>query len=690
MLPRDVLAKAIEQAQRGKLDSELQAALRELIDSDTGLSSLRRAADVLSPGASAPPWLRALGTEIFRSQFELNHAAVDVLEDLPWLSSRADPAREVERRLAKWIRFTAKPPRKSGLRGGAVFLAKGAGLLAWGRLEEQRQKDLFAANRALVDLLSRLAANRSLAERSSALELAPGTSSRLEPWLSAQRRFLGAVRAFVERYGKALTSRSAAVEALPRSPLPASHPTVSVLYVGHGQPPEIPGALEVLREPSDVADARGEVIVRLQAGDRLTPEGLAALAHPFETKEIELSYGDALRPDGSGTFKPGWSPETLWAWSYVGDTFAVRTSIAKKHGLARSKPALEWLLASNFKEAAVARVPRFVTHSAGAISSLAEPVVVEADLKRRGAGGVVKVHGALREVHLAPREGTRVSIVVPFKDKTELLEGLYASLRRHEAGLDWELILANNGSREGSTARFLASLRDPRVHVFDWNQPFNYSLLNNAGAARARGELLLFLNNDVEVQCDGWLADLAGFAQLPEVGAVGARLSYGDGSLQHAGVVVGLRGLAGHAFARWRPEYGPTPFGPPEATRNWSAVTGACLMIRKELFHRLGGFDPALAVSGGDVALCLKVRQQGLRVVCVGHVKLAHYESQSRGRDPVPRNDVLREAHLYRSLLESGDPYYHPLLSTEAAHGGPGVRVEPPLEHALRALQPWL
>jgi GT2 family glycosyltransferase len=301
------------------------------------------------------------------------------------------------------------------------------------------------------------------------------------------------------------------------------------------------------------------------------------------------------------------------------------------------------LTAKSLREAEVIRIPSVLSHRARPAEHPLRPV-------RRAVTGE-----------------PRVTIIVPFKDKPHLLRGLWESLLRHDAGLPWDLVLVSNNSVEAETFTFLEQLRDRRVSWFEWNQPYNWSAINNAAAASAQTELLLFMNNDMAVISDGWLRELAGFALDPEIGIVGARLRYEDDSLQHAGVVIGLHGLAGHIFARWRPEYGPTPFGPPDATRNWSAVTGACQMIRRDLFERLGGFDEQRVVSGGDVELCLRVRQRGLRVVCVGHVELYHFESSTRRDDPVSAEDVRLERAAYRAQFPDGDPYFHPALALEVA-----------------------
>ena len=696
-----MLDALIEHAQGQPASPEVTQLLASATADENTLWGMRRKADVLAASAHAPRLLQPLGTEVFRSQNEFNHAVVDVLEDLPWLAGRPEAPQVIAGRLGRWQRFSARTPRKPGLRQGAVALTKTMALLTAERVHRPLLEALFEANQAVTRALIALAQGKP-APAAPAPWRVREVAAEFAWWTEAQLCFLGALERFIASHGRQLASWAAAYRALAVPlPAPGGHPSVSVLVVGSGTPPPIDGALEVLFESAppphvpnarqgDAGDARGEVLVRLPTHDTVLPGGLAALARPFADPAVELAWGDAVLPDGNVALRPAWSPETLWSWTFTGSCIAVRTGVARRAQLSRRKPVLEWLLVPGFTEKSAVRVPAVVSRATPVAPSVAEAAVVEADLRRRAAPGVVKLKGALREVRLLPRPGTRVSIIVPFRDKPELLEALWRSLLRFDAGVDWELILADNGSVERATARFLATLGDPRVHRIRWNHPFHFSRLNNEAARHARGDLLLFLNNDITVQQDDWLADLAGYAQLPEVGAVGARLLYPDGSLQHGGVVIGLKGLAGHAFARWRPEYGATPFGPPEATRNWSAVTGACLLMRREVFDRVGGFDEGLAVSGGDIALCLAARRLGLRVVNVGHVALVHHESQSRGRSPVPAGDVRRELVVYRELLGATDPYSHPLLSTEAAHGGPGPRVEDPVEHVARAIAPWL
>jgi O-antigen biosynthesis protein len=217
----------------------------------------------------------------------------------------------------------------------------------------------------------------------------------------------------------------------------------------------------------------------------------------------------------------------------------------------------------------------------------------------------------------------------------------------------------DNGSEEPDTLRFLGDLREPHRALRD-PRPFNWSSINNEGVRSARGDVLLFLNNDTEVLEPTWLEALLEHAQLPEVGAVGARLLYPDGTLQHAGVVVGLGGTAGHAFKRMPPDH-PGHFGMSQVVRDCSAVTGACLMVRREVFERVGGFDERYQVAYSDVDFCLSVREKGYRNVFTPHATLYHHECATRGDlDPPP--DRWRFQARWAGYL-ADDPYYNPNLT---------------------------
>jgi GT2 family glycosyltransferase len=355
----------------------------------------------------------------------------------------------------------------------------------------------------------------------------------------------------------------------------------------------------------------------------------AAASFLAECDGVDLLYADE---DWKGRtrpfFKPGWSRELALERDLLGGAVFVRRAAMQ------GPTPLDWALALPAQR--IRRVARVLSHRHA-------PSTWHEEAVRRHEKNVERHAHGLRVRRPVPK--TLVSVIIPFRDKPELMAQLFRSVERHAPGVDVEWILVDNGSRQSVPTFGATVVRD--------DGDFNFSRLNNRGAAKAHGEYLLFLNNDIEVASDGWLAALL---EYPDAGVVGANLWYPDGTLQHSGVVIGLRGLAGHVFARQRGE--ETPFGSPLNTREVSAVTGACMLVKRETFHRVGGFDESLPVSGGDVELCLRIGN----ALNVAHVKLIHHESLSRG-STVPRENVEREREIYARALPHGDPFYNPNLT---------------------------
>jgi GT2 family glycosyltransferase len=226
-----------------------------------------------------------------------------------------------------------------------------------------------------------------------------------------------------------------------------------------------------------------------------------------------------------------------------------------------------------------------------------------------------------------------------------------------------------NGSVEAATLAFLKKAeRDELIRVVRDKGPFNYSRLNNSAAGHARGEILLFLNNDTEIEEPGWLTEMVSHVIQPEVGAVGARLWYADGTLQHGGVVLGLGGVAGHAFPKI-PRGHPGYFNRAMLQQNCSAVTGACLAVRKAVFEELRGFDEEnLGVTFNDIDFCLRLTHRGYRIVWTPYANLIHHESASRGhqRSELDQGEFLRAAAYMHATWGANllhDPFYNPNLS---------------------------
>jgi O-antigen biosynthesis protein len=252
----------------------------------------------------------------------------------------------------------------------------------------------------------------------------------------------------------------------------------------------------------------------------------------------------------------------------------------------------------------------------------------------RYAGRPSSRPGELRDVpcqRLAELPGPvsgRVSIIIPFKDRPELLRGCLRSLRR-TAHRDFEVVLVDNGSEEERTRCFLGKARRRRV-VVECPGEFNFARLCNAGARAARGEFLLFLNNDTEVLHPGWLERLLRVARRPDVGVVGATLLYPDGTIQHAGLFPRAGGVWVHGYRGLTPD-APGDRGELGYVRTVPAVTGACLLIGREFFEELGGFDERLPTTYNDVDLCLRARARGRLVAVTPHARLLHFEAISRG-----------------------------------------------------------
>jgi len=226
----------------------------------------------------------------------------------------------------------------------------------------------------------------------------------------------------------------------------------------------------------------------------------------------------------------------------------------------------------------------------------------------------------------------------------------------------YEIVVVDNGSTEPEALKYLESL-SRKWRVFRYPGQFNFSAISNFGAARAKGEYFVFLNNDTQVIQADWITAMLEHAQRPEVGAVGAKLLYQDGRIQHAGVVVGIGGVAGHAFRRLRlSENAPSYFGFADVVRNCSAVTAACMMVPRRVFEKVGGFDERFRVAFNDLDFCLRLRQRRYLVVYTPLALLYHYEGASRGRVHPPQDEELFRS-LWADLISRGDPYYNPNLT---------------------------
>ncbi|NJD54181.1 MAG: glycosyltransferase family 2 protein [Candidatus Methanoperedens sp.] len=268
-----------------------------------------------------------------------------------------------------------------------------------------------------------------------------------------------------------------------------------------------------------------------------------------------------------------------------------------------------------------------------------------------------------------------VSVIIPTKNKLKTLKKCIESIRKKTTYKNYEIIIIDNYSNDSRTLRYLESISgSPGITVLKYDQPFNFSAINNFAAQRSNGEYLLFLNNDTEVINEDWLSAILEHAQRPEVGAVGCKLLYPNGTIQHAGVILGIRGrpeqpgIAGHSYKHLSNIY-MVYFKGPHVIHNLSAVTAACVLIRKKVFYEVGGFDENIEVAFNDVDLCLKIREKGYLITYTPYAELYHHESLSRGYENTPEKmkRFLKEYSYMRekwgSVIDKGDPYYNPNLT---------------------------
>jgi O-antigen biosynthesis protein len=430
--------------------------------------------------------------------------------------------------------------------------------------------------------------------------------------------------------------------------------------------------------PDAALDTGGPVLAAAAAGIVLAPHALEAIATAWASRPApDLLYADEDHLDDGGrrrapVFKPAFSPDLLRATAYFGRLLAFTPELARRAGGLGAAAPHDLALRLSERAARVVHVPEVLHHvppSLG-VDPPTDADAVSAALARSGEDGqVVELGRGLLRVRYAVRGEPLVSVIVPTRDRAALLVAALDAVRVHGGWPRFELVVVDNGSTEPETLRLLAGLAPPH-RVLTRPGPFDFAALNNEAAREARGELLLFLNNDIEALEDGWIPALVEQAQRPAVGAVGAKLLYPDRTIQHAGVALGMGGFAGHPF-RGMAGDDPGPGGLLAVARNCSAVTGACLMIRRDLFLTLGGFDPELREAFNDVDLCLRAGEAGHRTVWTPHASLLHHESASRC--PVhPRSELRRARTLWGARALRGDPFLSPHLDLD--HGGALLR----------------
>lgn len=254
-----------------------------------------------------------------------------------------------------------------------------------------------------------------------------------------------------------------------------------------------------------------------------------------------------------------------------------------------------------------------------------------------------------------------VSIIIPTKDHTDLLEDCVNSILKKSTYSNYEILILDNNSEQAESFEAFKRLqqKDSRIKVIDAFFEFNWSKLNNFGIKNSKGEVYIFLNNDTEIITPDWIERLAENALRDDIGVVGGLLLFEDKTIQHAGVVVGMNGWADHVYAGMPQIHAANNFVSPMVNRNVLAVTGACMAIAKKTIDKIGLFDETFIVCGSDVEICLRAYESGLNVLYNSRVKLYHYESKSRDTSKIPQIDFIRSEETYRKYVQNGDPFYN-------------------------------
>ncbi len=430
--------------------------------------------------------------------------------------------------------------------------------------------------------------------------------------------------------------------------------------------------------------ASGDFIALLDHDDELSPDALYENVLLLQdNRRADVIYSDEDKIDVEGHycepfFKPDWSPELLLSYMYTCHCSLYRRELVNQIGGFRPgfEGAQDYDLMLRVAERSdrIFHIPKVLYHwRKSAASTAADPGArscstgaglraLREHIERVGLDAEVTATDRPNNYRVRPsiRGNPLVSIIIPHKGHAAMLDKCIQSIQARTAYRNYEVIIADNGGFDLETMKSLSSLPH-RIVAF--HEPFNFSKMNNLAARECKGDYLLLLNNDTEVIAPAWLTAMLGYAQLPGIGAVGAKLYYPHDSIQHAGVVLGMRGIAGHWLYRF-PRDSRGYFNSLHTVRNFSAVTAACVLIRRDVFESVSGFDEELAVSYNDVDLCLRIRQAGYRIVWVPEAELYHCEFATRTQVLDPK-EVEYMQKKWGEILRN-DPYYNPNLTLES------------------------
>lgn len=448
--------------------------------------------------------------------------------------------------------------------------------------------------------------------------------------------------------------------------------------------------------------AQGDYFVLADHDDTLAPDALFECASVLEQyPETELLYSDEDKISFSGkkyfepNFKPDFNPDYLYGTNYICHLFVFRKDFYERFGgfCPQFDGAQDYDLILRYTEKAenIRHIPKALYHwRKNEGSTAADPEkklyayehgaqALQEHWNRMGIPAKVEmgeVYGTYHTIYQWPElkeQKPLVSVLVPNKDHAEDLKKCLESVESRSVYRNLEWIIVENNSTEPETFALYRELEKKKnVRILTWDGPFNYSGINNLAAGEAGGEYLLLLNNDIIQISPESIQEMLGICMRDDVAAVGAKLYYPDDTIQHAGVVIGVKGIADHAF-KYLPSkvagYGLRAI----TTQDYNAVTAACMLVKKKDFEEAGGLDPEFQVAFNDIDFCLRLRKTGKLVVFTPFAEFYHCESKSRGADETPEHILRFQKEIdafvarYRDLLEKGDPWYNPNLNLLAA-----------------------
>jgi len=436
----------------------------------------------------------------------------------------------------------------------------------------------------------------------------------------------------------------------------------------------------------------GSYIVLLDNDDELSVSALLECYKVIKKDQADIIYSDQDIITESGEhlnplYKPDWSPDLLFCQMYLGHLVCFCKKLFTEVGGFRSEfngsQDYDLLLrmiekTSNIKHISKVLYSWRALASSTAMNPGAKPYAQTAGLKalqehfdRAYGEGYATVRETenlfVYDVRYHLLQNQLISIIIPTKDHADDLKVTIESIQNLSTYKNYEIIILNNRSEEESTFEYFKVLEEENknIQIVVADCGFNWSMINNIGIRKAKGDIFIFLNNDVKIISPDWLERLGENALREEIGVVGGLLLYDDGTIQHGGIVVGYGSYADHVYKGMWPEHIGTPYISPCVNRNVLAVTGACMAISREKLDAIGIFNENYIICGSDVELCIRAYKNGYYNLYTPFVQLYHYESKSRG-SYVPENDLYLSQHLYAEFLEKGDPYYNSNLSYQS------------------------